>query len=213
MFEEIYKRKMRLDALRPLDLRVVKSLQDDLILRWTYHSNAIEGNTLTLLETKVVLENGITIGGKSLREHFETINHREVIFYVQDIIRKKELLSEWQIRSIHQLILKNIDNEYAGRYKNVNVEISGASHTPPDCTLLAEKMAQWLDWYPTQAHALHPIERAAKVHADFVGIHLFIDGNGRTSRLLMNLELMKSGYLTCIITVDRRLHYYETLDT
>ena len=87
----------------------------------------------------------------------------------------------------------------------------GAS-TPPDCTLLAEKMAQLLDWYHTQAHALHPIERAAKIHADFVGIHPFIDGNGRTSRLLMNLELMKSGYLPCVITVDRRLEYYETLD-
>lgn len=212
MFKEIDQLKIKLDKLRPLDPRVVKNLQDDLILRWTYHSNAIEGNTLTLLETKVVLENGITIGGKTLREHFEAINHREAIFYVQDIIQKNEPFSEWQIRSIHQLILKNIDDEYAGRYRNVNVEISGASHTPPDYTLLTEKMAQFLDWYHTKAHTLHPIEKAAKVHADFVGIHPFIDGNGRIARLLMNLELMKLGYLPCIITVENRLKYYEALD-
>lgn len=212
MFKTVDQLKAQLDTFRPLDARMVKNLQDDLILRWTYHSNAIEGNTLTLLETKVVLENGITIGGKSLREHFEAINHREAILYVQDIMGKKEPFSEWQIRSIHQLILKNIDDEYAGRYRTINVEISGTSHAPPDCALLAEKMAQLLDWYHAKANTLHPIERAAKLHADFVAIHPFIDGNGRTSRLLMNLELMKSGYLPCVITVDHRLKYYEALD-
>jgi Fic family protein len=212
MFKEIDQLKAQLDKLRPLNPRVVKNLQDDLILRWTYHSNAIEGNTLTLLETKVVLENGITIGGKTLREHFEAINHREAILYIHDIIKKNEPFSEWQIRSIHQLILKNIDDEYAGRYRTVNVEIAGANHTPPDYTLLTDKMAQFVDGYHANADTLHPIERAAKVHADFVGIHPFIDGNGRTSRLLMNLELMKMGYLPCIITVDSRLKYYEALD-
>lgn len=212
MFKKIDQLKQRLDKLRPLDPYVVKNLQDDLILRWTYHSNAIEGNTLTLLETKVVLEDGITIGGKSLREHFEAVNHREAIHYVNDIIANNEPFSEWQIRNIHRLILKCIDEDNAGRYRMVNVEISGASHTPPDCALLTDKMAQLVDWYETQAAALHPIERAAAVHADFVGIHPFIDGNGRTSRLLMNLELMKAGYLPCIITVDKRLSYYEALD-
>lgn len=212
MFSEIDNLKAQLDKLRPLPPRVVKSLQDDLTVRWTYHSNAIEGNTLTLLETKVVLEDGITIGGKSLREHFEVINHREAILYIREIIQQQEPLSEWQLRSIHQLILKNIDDEYAGRYRTVNVEISGASHTPPDSALLPEKMAQLLEWYHTKAHTLHPVARAAQLHADFVGIHPFIDGNGRTSRLLMNLELMKSGYLPCVITVERRLQYYEALD-
>lgn len=212
MFREIDRLKVRLDALRPLDSWVLKSLQDDLVVRWTYHSNAIEGNTLTLLETKVVLQNGITVGGKTLREHFEAINHREAIYYVQDIIQNHEPLSEWQIRCIHQLILKNIDDESAGQYRTVNVAISGASHTPPDCVLLTEKMAQLLDWCYARANTVHPIETAAKLHADFVGIHPFIDGNGRTSRLLMNLELMKSGYLPCIITVDQRLEYYEALD-
>ncbi len=212
MFKKIDQLKHELDKLRPLDPHVVKNLQDDLILRWTYHSNAIEGNTLTLLETKVVLEDGITIGGKSLREHFEAVNHREAIHYVNAIIDNAEPFSEWQIRNIHRLILKSIDEDNAGRYRTVNVEIAGASHSPPDCALLSDKMAQLLEWYQTQAGNLHPIERAAKVHADFVGIHPFIDGNGRTSRLLMNLELMKAGYLPCIIKLENRLSYYEALD-
>ena len=211
MFETIDSLKNKLDAQRPLPSSVVKNLQEDLILRWTYHSNAIEGNTLTLLETKVVLE-GITVGGKALREHFEAINHRNAIYYVEDIIKKEEPFSEWQIRNIHQLILKNIDDENAGRYRQQNVLISGATNTPPDYTLLNDKMAQFIDWYNTEADLMHPIERAAKVHADFVGIHPFIDGNGRTSRLLMNLELMKAGYPPCVITVENRLAYYKALD-
>lgn len=211
MFDVIDELKKKLDQHRPLAPTMVKNLQEDLILRWTYHSNAIEGNTLTLLETKVVLE-GITVGGKALREHFEAINHREAIYYIEEIIRKEETFSEWQIRNIHQLILKNIDDDNAGRYRQQNVLISGASKTPPDYTLLNEKMAQLIDWYNTKANQLHPIERAAKVHADFVSIHPFIDGNGRTSRFLMNLELMKSGYPPCVITVENRLAYYEALD-
>ena len=211
MFETIDSLKNKLDAQRPLPSSVVKNLQEDLILRWTYHSNAIEGNTLTLLETKVVLE-GITVGGKALREHFEAINHRNAIYYVEDIIKKEEPFSEWQIRNIHQLILKNIDDDNAGRYRQQNVLISGATNTPPDYTLLNDKMAHFVDWYNSESSQLHPIERAAKVHSDFVGIHPFIDGNGRTSRLLINLELMKAGYPPCVITVENRLAYYEALD-
>ena len=211
MFENIDALKKKLDQHRPLASAIVKNLQEDLIVRWTYHSNAIEGNTLTLLETKVVLE-GITVGGKALREHFEAINHRNAIYYVEDIIKKEESFSEWQVLNIHQLILKNIDDDNAGRYRQQNVLISGATSTPPDYTLLNDKMAQLVDWYNNDAHKLHPIERAAKVHADFVGIHPFIDGNGRMSRLLMNLELLKAGYPPCVITVENRLAYYEALD-
>ncbi|GAC1381982.1 MAG: Fic family protein [Aquirhabdus sp.] len=203
--------KHQLDQHRPLPSAVVNSLHDDLILRWTYHSNAIEGNTLTLLETKVVLE-GITIGGKALREHFEAINHRDAILYVEEIIQQNEPLTEWQIRNIHQLILKNIDNDNAGSYRHVNVIISGATHRPPDHTLLPEQMAGLITWYQKQANQLQPIERAATLHADFVGIHPFVDGNGRSSRLLMNLELMKSGFPPCVIQVEQRLRYYDALD-
>ena len=108
--------------------------------------------------------------------------------------------------------MKNIDDDNARRYRQQNILISGATTTPPDYTLLNDKMAQLIDWYNSEEHALHPIERAAKAHADFVSIHPFIDGNGRTSRLLMNLELLKAGYPPCVITVENRLAYYEALD-
>ena len=144
MFETIDDLKKKLDQHRPLSPSIVKNLQEDLIVRWTYHSNAIEGNTLTLLETKVVLE-GITVGGKALREHFEAINHRNAIYYVEDIIRKEEPFSEWQIRNIHQPIQKNIADDNAGRYRQQNVLISSATSTPPDYTLLNDKMVQLVD--------------------------------------------------------------------
>ena len=211
MFKVIDDLKKKLDLHRPFSPITIKNLSEDIILRWIYHSNAIEGNKLTLLETKVVLE-GIAVGGKTLKDHFEAINHRNAIYYVEDIIRKEEPFSEWQICNIHQLILKNIDDDNAGRYHQQNVLISGATTTPPNYTLLNDKMAQLVDWYNIDAYKLHPIERAAKVHADFVGIHPFIDGNGRTSRLLMNLELLKAGYPPCVITVENRLAYYEALD-
>ena len=211
MFKVIDDLKKKLDLHRPFSPITIKNLSEDIILRWTYHSNAIEGNRLTLLETKVVLE-GIAVGGKTLKDHFEAINHRNAIYYVEDIIRKEEPFSEWHICNIHQLILKNIDDDNAGRYHQQNVLISGATTTPHNYTLLNDKMAQLVDWYNIDAYKLHPIERAAKVHADFVGIHPFIDGNGRTSRLLMNLELLKAGYPPCVITVENRLAYYEALD-
>lgn len=208
MFKKIDHLKATLDAHRPLAESVVKNLHDDLVLRWTYNSNAIEGNTLTLMETKVVLE-GITIGGKSLREHFEAINHRDAILFVEDLVQQREALSEWHIRNIHQLILKNIDEQNAGRYRSVNVLISGATHTPPDCLLVPELMTNFIS---SIDYNLHPVERAARIHVDFVGIHPFVDGNGRTSRLLMNLELIKAGFPPVVIPVEQRLRYYQALD-
>ena len=209
MFKKIDQLKAQLDAHRPLPESVVKNLHEDLVLRWTYNSNAIEGNTLTLLETKVVLE-GITIGGKSLREHFEAINHRDAILFVEDLVQQKAMLSEWDIRNIHQLVLKNIDATNAGAYRNLNVIISGARHIPSDHFLVADKMAHFIA--SVNNDKLHPVEQAARVHVDFVGIHPFVDGNGRTSRLLMNLELMKSGYPPVVISVEQRLRYYQALD-
>ena len=124
----------------------------------------------------------------------------------------EEPLSEWQIRNIHRLVLKNIDDDAAGRYRTSNVLIAGARHTPPDQMKLQECMQSFIHWYEKDAQSLHPIERAAHVHARFVGIHPFIDGNGRTSRLLMNLELLKSGYPLAVLPVERRLDYYVALD-
>lgn len=203
--------KQKLDSFRPLPKEILENLHEDLVLRWTYNSNAIEGNTLTLIETKVALE-GITIGGKTMREHFEAINHREAILFVEELVQKKEQLSEWHIKSIHQLILKNIDDKNAGAYRKSNVIISGAEHIPPDYVHLQEEMEKFIEWYKIQAQKLHPVEKAARIHADFVKIHPFIDGNGRTARLLMNLELMKDGFPPVVLPVEKRLEYYEALD-
>lgn len=210
-FQKLDELKQKLDSFRPLSAEIIANLHEDLVLRWTYHSNAIEGNTLTLKETKVVLE-GITIGGKNIREHFEAINHREAIFFIEDLVRKNEPLSEWQIKSIHQLILKNIDDKNAGVYRKTNVFISGAEHLPPDALQVENEMEQFIEWYNSEAPSLHPIERAARVHIDFVKIHPFTDGNGRTSRLLLNLELMKNGFPAIVLPLEKRLEYYEALD-
>jgi Fic family protein len=210
-FAEIDRLKSRLDSLRPLPEHTVRTLHEQQVLEWTYHSNAIEGNTLTLKETKVVLE-GITIGGKPLREHFEVINHKEAIDYVEAIVQNQEALSEWQIKSIHHLVLKNIDDRNAGQYRQENVVIAGAEHLPPDYFKVPDAMAGLMDWY-SRSSELHPVESAARLHVDFVGIHPFVDGNGRTSRLLMNFELMRRGFLPVIIPVENRLAYYDALDT
>lgn len=202
--------KAALDAARPLPSHTVASLREKLVLEWTYHSNAIEGNTLTLRETKVVLE-GITVGGKTLREHFEAINHRDAILYVEEIVSKAEALSEWQIRNIHGLVLKSINDREAGRYRRENVVIAGASTMPPDFLHLPAEMAALIDWYE-KAGAMHPVERAAELHTRFVKIHPFVDGNGRTGRLLLNFELMKAGFPPAIIRKEDRLAYYDALD-
>ena len=202
--------KAKLDRQRPLPPNTVSSLREKLMLEWTYHSNAIEGNTLTLRETKVVLE-GITVGGKSLREHLEATNHRDAIVYVEDIVAKQEDLNEWQIKNIHSLIMKGIDQDEAGRYRRENVVISGASTTPPDFLHIDREMQQLIQWHERSAR-VHVIERAAELHARFVKIHPFVDGNGRTGRLLMNFELMKEGYPPAVIRKEDQLAYYDALD-
>lgn len=202
--------KATLDAARPLPPHTLASLREKLMLEWTYHSNAIEGNTLTLRETKVVLE-GITVGGKTLREHFEATNHRDAILYVEEIVARDEPLSEWQIRNIHSLVLKSINDGQAGRYREENVVIAGASTTPPDFLHVPAEMAALILWHEGAAD-LHPLVRAAELHTRFVKLHPFVDGNGRTGRLLLNFELMKAGYPPAIIRKEDRLSYYDALD-
>lgn len=203
--------KKKLDDHRPLPKAVVKNLAEDLSLRWTYNSNAIEGNTLTLQETKVVLE-GVTVGGKSIREHLEATNHALAINLVYSLVEENEPLSERTIKEIHSLILKGIDDEVAGVYRNINVTISGVEHRPPEFLHIPEEIASFLDWY-NSSEDMHPVERAARVHVDFVKIHPFVDGNGRTSRLLMNLELMKAGFPPVVFKTADRLAYYQALES
>ena len=210
-WEIIDAKKAELDKLRPFPPHTLKNLQEKLTLEWTYNSNAIEGNTLTLKETKVVLE-GITVGGKSVKEHLEAINHRQAIQYLQEILQKKENINEEQIKKIHTLILKKIDSDKAGTYRTENIFITGAKHTPPAHHLVADQMKEFTQKYKTQWQNLHPAERSALLHIEFVKIHPFIDGNGRTARLLQNFELMKEGFPPIIIKKEQRLPYYEALD-
>lgn len=210
-FHQVDKKKKIIDSYRPFPSSVVKQLQEKLTIEWTYHSNAIEGNTLTLSETKVVLENGITIKGKSLKDHLETINHKDAIEFIGELVKKDERLTEYDIRSIHQLILKEIDPINAGKYRTENVLISGAKHLPPaylDVPLEMQKLIkQYHDW-----QMLHPLVRACYLHGEFVKIHPFIDGNGRTARLLLNFELIKNGYPPIVIKNENRAEYYDALD-
>ena len=209
-FDEVDSLKKELDSKRPIPKETLKSLRESINLEWTYNSNGIEGNTLTLRETQVVLE-GITVGGKSIKEHLEAINHEKAILFLDDLVKDNEPISEWNIKNIHQLILKDIDNENAGRYRKENVTIKGATHIPPDYLKVPELMGKLILTYNTWSE-YHPIIQAALLHGELVKIHPFVDGNGRTSRLLMNLVLMNNGYNPVIIKKESRLKYYEALD-
>ncbi len=210
-FRKIDEMKKMIDEYRPFSKRLADSLHEKLIIEWTYNSNAIEGNTLTLSETKVVLEE-ITIGGKSLVEHLEAINHREAILFLEEMIGNNESLSEWNIKNIHGLILKEIDNQNAGKYRMENVVIGGATHIPPKHYEVDRLMQNLIMEYKEEWESFHPVIRATLLHGEFVKIHPFIDGNGRTSRLLLNFELMKNGYTPIIIKKENRAQYYEVMD-
>lgn len=214
MYEVITKLKKELDDRRPLNQNVVKNLRETIRVLWTYHSNAIEGNTLSLVETRIVLEEGITIGGTTLREHFEIINHAEAIDYIEDIVNRDIELSESVLKDIHRLILRNIDVSNAGKYRNIDVYIQGSQHIPPQPFLVEPQMQDLFEWYSQNKGSIHPVELAAKFHFKFVYIHPFIDGNGRTARLLMNLILMKGGYPPAILKSDseQRVKYYKALE-
>lgn len=203
--------KYRIDKYRPFSKKLAESLHEKLVVEWTYNSNAIEGNTLTMSETKVVLE-GITVGGKSMVEHLETINHRDAILFIEDLVSSKDSLSEWNIRNIHSLILKEIDNKNAGKYRTENLVISGAKHIPPKHYEITDLMQKLIEEYYNNWIDYHPVVRATLLHGEFVKNHPFIDGNGRTSRLLLNFELMRSGYSPIIIKNEDRAKYYEVLD-
>ena len=176
MFQEIEKKKTLLDSKRPLRPEVLNNLKQYFDVELTYNSNAIEGNTLTITETKVILEEGLTIGGgKSLREHLEVINHQEAINYIEDIVNKNLDITERVVKDLHAIILKSIDNKNAGIYRKNNVLISGSKHRPVEYMLVEEKMDELLSWYNASKEQLQPIELAALFHFKYVYIHPFID--------------------------------------
>ncbi len=208
----IQAKKSQLDALRPLPAAALQNIKNSLTLEWTYNSNSIEGNTLTLQETKMVIEDGLTIRGKSLREHFEAVNHQEAIEFVEQLVDDQYVLKASDILSVHALVLQKIEKEFAGRYRNAGVRISGANFTPPNALKVDALMEALIDWVNDATNPLDTVIKASIFHHRFVWIHPFFDGNGRTARLLFNLLLMKSGYPPAIILKNDRKKYYNALD-
>lgn len=199
---------------KPLNQTQLRKMDEYFNLNYTYESNRIEGNTLTLQETYLVINDGITVGGKSVREHLEAINHAEAISYLSEIIQNKTAFSERVLKEIHYLILKGIDRENAGVYRSIGVRISGSSHLPPEPYLLIPLMEEVFVYYKENKSVLHPVILAAEMHERIVRIHPFIDGNGRTCRLIMNLILMQNGYPIANIKgeLENRLRYYNALE-
>lgn len=208
--------KARLASARPLPKAALHKIEEALAIEYTYESNRIEGNTLTLQETALVIEEGLTIGGKSLREHLEAINHNEAIAFIKDIAQGEEPITERTILQIHALILRGIDRQNAGRYRTVPVLISGSRHVPPQPYLIEKQMEDFLlRFREMESEGIHPVDIAAYLHDELVRIHPFIDGNGRTSRLLMNLYLLRHGYVMVLLKGDAesKLAYYKALET
>jgi len=212
ILEEIDMLKSKLDQFRQFDsYRIAQALE----LEYTFESNRIEGNTLTLRETDLVINEGLTISGKSMREHLEAINHQEAIAYIKHLIDKNTTLNEREVLSIHNLILRGIIPDDAGRYRRVQVMIKGSSYMPPQPFMVSKEMEDFFIWYEIHKNSMHPIVLAAELHERLVTIHPFIDGNGRTSRLVMNLILLQNGYVIANIKgdYDTRMRYYNTLET
>ena len=195
--------------LNPL---LIKQLKMDLNIKWTYNSTGIEGNSFTLNQTRVLLADSITIGGKKIADHLEIIGHSKAIEYLEDIINNEIELTEREIKNLHSLVTKDVEGVNSGAYRNVDVYINGSKHTPPSNVIVFEKMQQLMLWYNNEGKNYHPIEKAAILHGKFVTIHPFIDGNGRTARLLLNFELMKNNYPPIIIEVEERDKYFDALE-
>ena len=179
-------------------------------IEYTHNSTAIEGNTLSLIETKVLLEDGISIGGKALREIYEAVNHRKAFRYVKECIGKGMPLDEGKVKDIHALLMENI--QVGGVYRDVQVYISGAQHMPPSPALMYRQVKDFYADLSWKGKELNPVELAVWTHAEFVKIHPFTDGNGRTSRLIMNYQLMAEGFPPVSIAKEDRLEYFKALE-
>lgn len=213
---ELTQMKAWLDSFRPLPSSVVEEIRHFYRISLTYHSNAIEGNTLTQSETEMVLSQGVTVGGKTLVEHLEVIGHRDAMGYMEELAGEETPLGERAIKNLHSLILRPVDQatgkQEAGRYRTLDVRAAGTEHIYPPHYQLVELMDEFTLWLGSDdAHALHPVEFASEAHFRLVSIHPFRDGNGRTGRLLMNLCLLRAGYPITVITNARRAEYIAAL--
>lgn len=207
---EIEQKRDRLNAMRPLTPGEVKRLQEEFMVEFTYNSNAIEGNTLTLKETAMVLD-GMTIDQKPLKDHLEAVGHRDAFLYIQDIAKQELPLSEFVIKNIHSLVLMN-QPEDKGVYRRIPVRIMGAYTEPVQPYLIEPKITELLKVNEERKVTMNNIERIARFHLEFEGIHPFIDGNGRTGRLIMNLDLIRNGYPAINVKFADRKKYYDAFD-
>ncbi len=210
ILKEIENKKARLAELRPLTPGEVKRLAEEFMIDFTYNSNAIEGNTLTLKETALALE-GMTVDRKPLKDHLEAVGHRDAFLYVQDIAGKEEPISEYMIKNIHSLVLMN-SPEDKGVYRRIPVRIMGAYTEPVQPFLIEPKMNELLIENEACKGRMTTVERIARFHLEFEGIHPFIDGNGRTGRLILNLELIREGFPPINVKFADRKRYYDAFD-
>jgi Fic family protein len=211
-FNRLLDKAMVLKQVRPLPNSALQKIKESLFIEWTYNSNSIEGNTLSLRETQMVLQEGVTIKGKSLREHFEAKNHEHAINYLFTLVNPEYTLSSKDILSLHGLVLRAIEDDFAGRLRNAGVRISGANFVPPNALKVADLLEDLIAYVNTNPNKLNVIELATIFHHKFVWIHPFFDGNGRTVRLAMNLLLLKEGLPPAIILKNDRKKYYEALN-
>lgn len=209
LLDKIEKKKEKLDSLRPLPKDAVKRIIEDIRLRHTYHSDAIEGNTLTLQETKLVLEEGITIGGRPLKDHIEARNDAEAFDLMIELVNSKKKFSQEIIQQIHEFVMKGILKN-PGQYRTENIRITGAKIKPPSYLKIVKLMDDYVQ--NIEKLKLQTIKKTSFIHHEFVRIHPFIDGNGRVARLLTNFYLMKKGYTPIIIQKEDRKKYYKTLN-
>ena len=208
ILQQINRKKIELDRRRPLTAGEVERLNEEFIVEYTYNSNAIEGNTLTLRETDLVLR-GLTIDKKPLKDHMEAVGHKEAFEFVSELVKNNVPISESVIKQIHYLVLAD-KKEDRGVYRRVPVRIMGAQHEPVQPYLIVPKMEELLRTFLESTE--HIVTKLARFHIEFEGIHPFIDGNGRTGRLLVNLELMKAGYPPIDIKFTDRITYYNAFD-
>lgn len=211
LLKRLTKKKKKLDGFRPLSSELVNNLEEWFKVELTYTSNAIEGNTLTRKETALVVEEGITVRGKTLKEHLEAINHAEALGFIKELVGKKRKdLTKRELLNIHALILKKIDDSNAGRFRNVAVRIRGVNIILPNPLKVPELMDDFLVWLHSKNND-HPAKIAADAHFKLVSIHPFADGNGRTARLLMNLLLMQKGYPPALVRKEDRDFYIDSI--
>ncbi len=202
------------EDLKPLNKIQLEKMREYFMLNYTFESNLIEGNTLTLQETHLVVNKGLTISGKSMKEHLEAVNHYEAIDFIMELVKNKEPFTQRILKEIHYLILKGIDRGNAGVYRKVPVLISGSAHKPPQPYLIDKQMEDIFVFYNSNKNKMHPVLLASEMHQKVVTVHPFIDGNGRTCRLIMNLILLQNGYTIANLKGNdtSRLNYYKALE-